>query len=200
MKYIKNISFIVVLMIVGYGLVGNIIHMISGTKTVTYNFDGKDMKEIKEMKQTLETTKKSVDSLTEGKFTSEEIETIKSDLDVVIGMMDEMNLWKLKGKKKLTINDIYVLKEEIESLPLLSVTSLAKIKTNHTKDKSYEEAITNSFTTLSSFTTKDFGTLKNSYDGKIELDVNVSISYLKYYMKTLNHLSSWVLEEGEQHA
>lgn len=195
-KHIKNISFIIVLMVIGYGIFTNGIHIYQTHKTITYNFDGKEMKKIKQMKKTLEITSNSIENLgTEG-FTKEELETIKNDLDVTISMMDEMNLWNFEGRKKLNINDIYKIKEEIGAMPLLTITSLAKIKTNH-GDTMIEKIVNNSFDVFSNYMEEDASTLKNSYIGASKFSLEPSISYLNYYMETINAFGTWVLEEGE---
>lgn len=194
MKYVRKISFVLTLMIIGYGLVTNTVHFLTTHQALVYNFDSKEMKEIKEMKELLEETRSRMDFVSSSVFTSEEMETIKSDIDVTLGIMDEMNLWKLEGKKRLNINELYVLENEIYSLPSLTLTSLAKIRDNHDHSGT-DKMVNSSLVMVAAYHKKDIASLQDSYQGLSNLDLNPSIAYLKYYMETVNSLSTWVLEE-----
>lgn len=196
---IKKMSYFLVMMVIGYGLGTNIYQMVSNHKTITYHFGGKTMTEIQTLKKGFEEKKKSIDGLEEGTFTKEEIETIQSDLGVVEGMLSEMNIWSLKGKKSLNIHDVYVLKEEIYSLSLLSITSLSTIKSHH-GDESISKLLESSLVTSSAYAKEDLEDLEMSYNGNVTLHMDASIQYLKNYMTILNTLSDWVLKEGMSHA
>ena len=87
---------IIVLGIVGYGICFNLTHMISLHQTMTYNFDNEAMTNIKDTKKVVEVTINSIDQLTEGTFTADELETIQNNFMMVTEMLDEMSLWKLE--------------------------------------------------------------------------------------------------------
>lgn len=199
MKYLKNISFGLVIGVIGYGLITNTTHFIVNSKKVTYNFSNKTMTELRTTKETLETTISNVDKMNKGSFTDEELETIKSDLNVLQTMLDELSLWELNGKKKLSINDVYNLKNEINDLPLLSLTSIAKIKTNH-GDLETEPILNDSLKVMNSYLVNDIISLKNSYSSKVNLEIDSSLDYLKTIMNISKTLSTWCLEEGEPNA
>ena len=89
---------------------------------------------------------------------------------MVTEMLDEMSLWKLEGKTKLNINDLYLLQKQIYSLPLLPITSLTKIKDQHTND-SYEETLNALLVNSSASAENDFASLQDSYHQEIDLDL-----------------------------
>lgn len=186
---------IIVLGIVGYGICFNISHAISLHQTITYDFDNKAMTNIKDTKKVVEVTINSINQLTEGTFTADELETIQNDFMMVTEMLDEMSLWKLEGKTKLNINDLYLLQKQIYSLPLLPITSLTKIKDQHTND-SYEETLNALLVNSSASAENDFASLQNSYHQEIDLDFTEAQTYLSMYMEYVDYLSKWVLEVG----
>ena len=186
---------IIVLGIVGYGICFNVSHAISLHQTITYDFDNKAMTNIKDTKKVVEVTINSINQLTEGTFTADELETIQNDFMMVTEMLDEMSLWKLEGKTKLNINDLYLLQKQIYSLPLLPITSLTKIKDQHTND-SYEETLNALLVNSSASAENDFASLQNSYHQEIDLDFTEAQTYLSMYMEYVDYLSKWVLEVG----
>lgn len=185
------------MMVIGYGLGANLMQVVSNYKTVTYHFDGKTMTEVQTLKKEFEQKKQSIDALEPGTFTKDELETIQSDLDVVNGLMKEMNIWSIKGKKSLKIHDVYVLKEEIYSLSLLSITSLTTIKSHH-GDEMTGTLLESSLVTTSAYAKEDLEHLQQVNGATLNIDS--SIHYLKNYLKTINTLSDWVLKEAESHA
>ncbi len=198
-KIIKKISYLLVLMIIGYGLVTNIIGMFSSTKTLTYSFDQKKVKELQTLKKEFEQKKTEIDSLTPGVFTTEELQTIQNDLGVILEIMNEMQLWSFKGKKTLRVQDVYKLKEESYSLSLLSITSLTKIKSNH-GDQMTASLLENSLKTMSMYAKDDLDQMKQAHQGVSQLQLDTSMSYVKNYVTTINSLSDWVLKEAHAHA
>lgn len=192
---LKNICMIIVLGIVGYGICFNISHAISLHQTITYDFDNEEMTNIKDTKKVVEVTINSINQLTEGTFTADELETIQNDFMMVTEMLDEMSLWKLEGKTKLNINDLYLLQKQIYSLPLLPITSLTKIKDQHTND-SYEETLNAILVNSSASAENDFASLQDSYHQEIDLDFTEAQTYLSMYMEYVDYLSKWVLEVG----
>ena len=192
---LKNICIIIIMGIVGYGICFNLTHMISLHQTMTYNFDNEAMTDIKDTKKKVEMSISSINQLTEGTFTKEELETIQNDFMMVTEMLDEMSLWKLEGKKKLNINDLYLLQKQIYSLPLLPITSLTKIKDQRTSD-SFEETLNTLLVNSSASAENDFVSLQDSYYQTVDLDFTEAQTYLSMYMEYIDYLSAWVLEVG----
>ena len=114
-KVVKNICLVIVLLVTGYGIIFNISHFVSLRQTITYNFESETMKKINNNKKITEITQNKINELSEGTFTADEIETIQNDFMMITETWNEMSLWKLEGKKKLNINEVYALKRQIYS-------------------------------------------------------------------------------------
>mgnify|MGYP005799601873 CR=1 FL=1 len=194
-KVVKNICLVIVLLVTGYGIIFNISHFVSLRQTITYNFESETMKKINNNKKITEITQNKINELSEGTFTADEIETIQNDFMMITETWNEMSLWKLEGKKKLNINEVYALKRQIYSLPLLPITSLTKIKDRYTND-SYEEVLNQILVSASASADNDFSSAQDSYRHTISLDMSEAESYLNMYMEYVNYLSQWVIEYG----
>lgn len=194
-KKLKRVVLILFILILGYGIGFNINHYFSLNKTITYNFNNDELKDLKETKKELETRIDNINKLETNKFSEEELETIKSDFSIITSYFDEMTFWKLEGKKKLNINDLYLLKEQIYDLPTLALTSLIKIREKYVSDN-YEEFSNKLFVMFEVNSKSDFNNLEDSYTKNIELDFSQTENYLVTYIEYASYLSKWVENYG----
>ena len=194
-KNLKKVVLILFILILGYGIGFNINHYINLNKTITYNFNNDELTDLKDTKKVLEITISNINNMETNKFSEEELETIKNDFSMIREYLDEMTFWKLEGKKKLNINDIYLLKEQIYSLPTLALTSLIKIREKYVAD-SYEEFSNKLFIMFEVNSKNDFNNLEDSYTKNIELDFSQAKNYLVTYIEYASYLSKWVENYG----
>ena len=194
-KKLKKIVLILFVLILGYGIGFNINHYLSLNKTITYNFNKDELTELKETKKELEARIDNINNLETNKFTEEELATIKNDFSMITEYFNEMTFWKLEGKKKLNINDLYLLKEQIYDLPTLALTSLVKIREKYVADN-YEEFSNKLFIMFEVNSKNDFNNLEDSYTKNIELDFSQAENYLVTYIEYASYLSKWVENYG----
>ncbi len=194
-KKLKKVVLILFVLILGYGIGFNINHYINLNKTITYNFNNDELTDLKDTKKVLEITINNINNMETNKFTEEELETIKNDFSMITEYLDEMTFWKLEGKKKLNINDLYLLKEQIYSLPTLALTSLIKIREKYVADN-YEEFSNKLFIMFEVNSKNDFNNLEDSYTKNIELDFSQAENYLVTYIEYASYLSKWVENYG----
>lgn len=194
-KKLKNIILILFILILGYGIGFNINHYINLNRTITYNFNNDELKELRETKKELETRIDKINNLETTNFTDEELETIKSNFSLIIDYFDEMTFWNLEGKKKLNINDLYLLKQQIYDLPVLPLTSLVKIREKYVADN-YEEFSNKLFIMFEANSKIDFNNLEDSYTKNITLEFSQTESYLITYIEYASYLSKWVENYG----
>ena len=194
-KKLKKVVLILFVLILGYGIGFNINHYINLNKTITYNFNNDELTDLKDTKKVLEITINNINNMETNKFTEEELETIKNDFSMITEYLDEMTFWKLEGKKKLNINDLYLLKEQIYSLPTLALTSLIKIREKYVADN-YEEFSNKLFIMFEVNSKNDFNNLEDSYTENVELDFSQTENYLITYIEYVSYLSKWVENYG----
>ena len=194
-KKLKKIILILFILILGYGIGFNINHYINLNRSITYNFNNDELKELRETKKELETRIDKINNLETTNFTDEELETIKSNFSLIIDYFDEMTFWNLEGKKKLNINDLYLLKQQIYDLPVLPLTSLVKIREKYVADN-YEEFSNKLFVMFEVNSKNDFNNLEDSYTKNITLNFSQTENYLITYIEYASYLSKWVENYG----
>ena len=194
-KKLKKIVLILFILILGYGIGFNINHYINLNRSITYNFNNDELKELRETKKELETRIDNINNLETTNFTDEELETIKSNFSLINDYFAEMTFWNLEGKKKLNINDLYLLKQQIYDLPVLPLTSLVKIREKYVADN-YEEFSNKLFIMFEANSKIDFNNLEDSYTKNITLEFSQTESYLITYVEYASYLSKWVENYG----
>ena len=194
-KKLKKIILILFILILGYGIGFNINHYINLNRSITYNFNNDELKELRETKKELETRIDNINNLETTNFTDEELETIKSNFSLINDYFAEMTFWNLEGKKKLNINDLYLLKQQIYDLPVLPLTSLVKIREKYVADN-YEEFSNKLFVMFEVNSKNDFNNLEDSYTKNITLNFSQTENYLITYIEYASYLSKWVENYG----
>lgn len=200
---LKKIVSCFLIMVLGFGIIYNIINMITINKTYKINYDSEVFKEIKKSKQVIEENKEKIEKMETSKFSDEEISTLQNAVTVMNDFLDDLNIIDKTGSKKLKVKDVYTLEKEIYELPVIYFSSISIIQDNH-------KVLYSDNNKLNGYNFSSMMWLRNNTLNKLSFnykdiyiygvkDPNITndfLPYLAYYIKLLESQSDWIIEYG----
>lgn len=200
---LKKIVSCLLLMVLGFGIIYNVINMFTISQAYKINYDSKVFKEIKKSKQVVEKNNKIIKNMETSKFSKDELSTLKNTVSTMNDLLDELDIFNKTGSEKLKIKDIYILEKSIYELPVIYFSSISIIQDNH-------HTLYNENNKLNDYNFSSLMWLRNNtlnkltfnykdiyiYGVKDESITNDFLPYLAYYIKLLENQSDWIIEYG----